>query len=106
MTSIMTQRDFQDIFNGAGYSCYTFDSKEEAISILRKNGFKNATYRKNLHGGSNLSKRIRKVFKRGFTVMECSGVGITAYIGYHDIGTSEGPQEVLWVRIIGTNELK
>ena len=98
----MKQHDF-DIHTGAGLSDYQFDSRKEAISWLRRKGFNNATYRSNMHGGNKLYKKIRKIFK-SYTVMRHTN-GTIAYVGYHDVKTSNGPQEVLWVRVVGKNEL-
>ncbi len=91
---------------GVGVSDYRFDSKEEAIRKLRKVGFRPANYRRNMHGGNKLSKRIRKSMKGDAYVMEHPYDGTKAYIGHHLVGTSNGFERVLWVRIVGKNELR
>ena len=91
---------------GAGVSSYRFTDKEDAICELKKAGFRPANYRRNLHGGNKLSKRIRKIMVDGVYVMEHPYDGTKAYIGHHFVGTSHGPEKVLWVRIIGKNELR
>ena len=97
------KQNYFDTLNGAGLSDYLFSSRKEAISWLRKIGFNNATYRENMHGGNKLSKKIRKIFKT-YTVMKHKN-GTIAYVGYHKSNSFNDPQDVLWVRIIGKNEL-
>ena len=95
-----------NVTTGAGLSSYRFTSKKEAICELKKAGFRPANYRRNLHGGSKLARRIRKIMVGGAYAMEHPYDGTKAYIGYHYVGTFHGPQKVLWVRIIGKNELR
>ena len=93
-----------NVESGAGLSSYNFSIKECAIKALRKEGFRDANFRKNLRGGNKLTRRIRKVFDTGYCVLQHHN-GTLAFVGYHDIRTSKGPEKTLWVRVIGKNEL-
>ena len=87
-----------------GYEDSTFEKTIDAVKALRKIGFQNAMYRKNLHGGNKITKRIRNEFENGFIILQHSITKNIAFVGYHK--DDQGAKKTLWLRIIGKNEIK
>lgn len=91
---------YWSVESGEGLSDYSFETPQDAIKALRKEGFRNANFRANRHGGNRLTKRVRAIFEEYLPMQHPNGT--LAFVGYHY--TLQGDR-LLWVNVIGKNEL-
>ena len=94
---------------GGGISWYPYNrgipkaKVEDLLPILRRVGFQNAKYKKEMKPTHKLCRSIiRRINSGKFYVMTHPN-GTKCYIGWHDVGGFDEKQ--LWVRVIGLNEM-
>lgn len=77
---------------------------DDLLPVLRKVGYQNANYKKEMKPTNKYLRRVVKVINSDkFYIMKHPN-GTICYIGWHHVGGCDKKQ--LWVRVVGINEIE